>query len=129
MAIAPHHLFVCTSCRRAGEAREPRDGRSGAVLYRHLAQRFASWARREGFVIVAHDCLGVCSRPCGVAMRAPGKFAYVFGDIEPGASENALIECASLYRKSPNGFLPKEQRAVHGLRAAVLAHVPPLEMP
>ena len=72
----PHHLFVCTSCRVSDEAREPRDRRAGARLFAHLVEQFAKWAKREGFVIVAYDCLSVCAHPCGVALRAPVKFTY-----------------------------------------------------
>jgi predicted metal-binding protein len=125
---AAHHLFVCTSCRQAGEGKEPRDLRSGAQLFRNLSERFSTWARREGFVIVPYECLSVCPRPCGIAMRAPGKFTYVFGDIGPGETESAVIECATLYRRAPTGFLPREDRP-HALRGGILARIPPLETP
>jgi predicted metal-binding protein len=69
----------------------------------------------------------VCARPCGVALRAPGKFTYVFGDLEPEATESAVIECATLYRSAPAGYLPREERP-HVLRAGILARVPPLEV-
>lgn len=121
---APHHLFVCTSCRQPGDGKEPREQRSGARLFRNLSERFASWARREGFVIVPYEC----PRPCGVALRAPGKFTYVFGDLEPDKTESAVIECATLYRRAPTGFLPREERA-QVLRAGILARIPPLEVP
>jgi predicted metal-binding protein len=125
---APHHLFVCTSCRPANAPREPRESRAGAQLYHNLTKRFSSWARREGFVIVPYGCLSVCPRPCGIAMRAPGKFTYVFGDVEPALTEDAVIECATLYRNAPTGFLPREERP-SALRSAILARVPPLELP
>lgn len=125
---APHHLFVCTSCRRPGEARDPRELRSGAQLFRNLSERFAGWARRQDFVILPYECLSVCPRPCGIALRAPGKFTYVFGDVEPGETESAVIECATLYRRAPAGYLAREDRP-HELRAGILARVPPLETP
>lgn len=125
---APHHLFVCTSCRQPGEGKEPREQRSGAQLFRNLSERFASWARREDFVIVPYECLTVGARPCGVALRAPGKFTYVFGDLKPGETESAVIECATLYRRAPTGFLPREGRP-DVLRAGILARIPPLEVP
>jgi len=125
---APHHLFVCTSCRQSGEGKGPRDQRGGALLFRNLSERFASWARRENFVIRPAECLSVCPRPCGIAMRAPGKFTYVFGDLKPGETESAVIECATLYRRAPTGFLPREDRP-HVLRAGILSRVPPLEIP
>lgn len=125
---APHHLFVCVSCRQLGEGKEPCERRSGARLFRNLSERFASWALREDFVIMPYECLSVCARPCGIALRAPGKFTYVFGDLEPDKTESAVIECASLYRRAPCGFLPREERP-HVLRNGILARIPPLEVP
>jgi len=93
---APHNLFVCTSCRQPGEGKEPRELRSGARLFRNLSERVASWARREDFVILPYECLSVCPRPCGIAMRAPGKVTYVFGDLTPGETVSAVIECPTL---------------------------------
>ncbi|NJM90869.1 MAG: DUF1636 domain-containing protein [Myxococcales bacterium] len=126
--IAPHHLFVCTSCRQVEEGKEPRELRSGARLFGNLRERFASWARRENFVIVPCECLSVCTRPCSIALRAPGKFTYVFGDLKPGRSESAVIECATLYRRASTGLVPRQDRP-YALRAGILARVPPLESP
>jgi predicted metal-binding protein len=123
----PHHLFVCTSCRKPGDSKLPHEQRSGVRLFRDLSERFENWARREGIVIVPVECLGVCARPCAVAMSAPGKFTYVFGDLEPGKTESAVIECATLYRRAPTGFLPREERP-QVLRGAILARIPPLEV-
>jgi len=77
-------------------------------------------------LILPYQCLSVCSRPCAIALRAPDKFTYVFGDLAPHHSESAIIECATLYRRAPAGFLPREDRPP-ALRAGILARVPPLE--
>jgi len=125
---APHYLFVCISCREAGEAREPTHRRAGNQMFEGLQRRFDTWAKREGFVIAPYECLSVCTRPCGVAMRAPEKFTYVFGDLKPGVTDSQLIECASLFRRTPNGFMHRDDRPP-ALRGGILARVPPLEMP
>jgi predicted metal-binding protein len=90
-----------------------------------LVARFASWARRENFDLVPYECLSVCPRPCGLALRAEGKFTYVFGDLTPDEDEAAIIECATLYRRTKTGFLPREERP-RALQASILARVPPL---
>ena len=123
---ASHHLFVCTSCRQPGEGKKHRDMRSGEALFRNLSSRYAKWARREDFAIVPYECLSACKRACGVAMRAPNKFTYVFGDVLPNETESAVIECATLYRSKPTGFMPRDERP-HVLRASILSRVPPLE--
>lgn len=123
-----HHLFVCTSCRHPGDVKSPLQLRAGGRLFSNLTKQFEPWARRTDFVIVPYECLSVCPRPCAIALRAPGKFTYVFGDIKPGQTESAIIECANLYRRAPTGFLPREHRPAE-LRAGILARVPPLETP
>jgi predicted metal-binding protein len=108
---APHHLFVCTSRSQSGEAGEPRELRWGAQLCRNLTERFLSWARREGFVSVPYECSSACRCPYGLATRAPGKSTCVVGDIKPGGTESAVIECAMLYRPAPTGFLRRDDHS------------------
>jgi len=124
---ASHRLFVCTSCRLPGQEREPRAERGGARLHRNLVERYGPWADREGIIIAPYECLSACARPCAIALRAPGKFTYVFGDATPGETESAIIECASLFRRKDAGFLPRDERPV-ALQAAILARIPPLEL-
>jgi predicted metal-binding protein len=123
----PHHIFVCTSCRPASSAREPRSERAGAQLYESLVDSHDVWAKRSGFVILPYECLSACTRPCVVALKAPDKYTYVFGDLQPHHSEGSLIECAGLYRASPSGFMQREARPKL-LRNGILARVPPLGM-
>ncbi len=41
---------------------------------------------------------------------------------------SGLTECATLYRRAPTGFVPREDRP-HVLCAGILARIPPLETP
>jgi predicted metal-binding protein len=115
------HLFVCTSCRPKGDPASPRPGQ---VLFECLSSEHAAWARRLGVTIEPTECLSVCPRPCGIALSAPEKWTYVFGDVKPGRDEAAVVECATLYARSVNGHLPREERPLV-LRQGILARVPP----
>jgi predicted metal-binding protein len=75
-------------------------------------------------VVAPYECLSACTRPCVVALRAPGKYTYVFGDMAPMKSEHSIVECAALYADRPDGFLNREDRPPT-MRAAILARVPP----
>lgn len=94
-------------------------------MHRRLSKQHQRWATREGFVIAPYECLSACTRPCVVALRAPNKYTYVFGDLTTGSSESAIIECATLYRRSPTDFMEREQRPP-ALRNGILSRVPPL---
>lgn len=115
------HLFVCTSCRAKGDPASPRPGRR---LYERLLEGHAAWARRLEIAVEPTECLSVCPRPCGFALSAPDKWTYVFGDVRPHRDEPAIVECATLYARSPTGHLPREERP-SVLRQGILARVPP----
>jgi predicted metal-binding protein len=58
-----------------------------------------------------------------MALSSPGAWSYIFGDQNPGASAGEIMECASLYIRAADGFMPREQRP-KSLRAAILGRVP-----
>jgi predicted metal-binding protein len=120
-----HQLIVCTACRTPDEAREPKSSRSGNRMFESLRSQYQRWSDAEGFRMEPYDCLSACLRPCVIALRAPGKFTYVFGDSAPGTSERDVIECATTYRRVVNGFLLRAERPL-ALRAAIISRVPPL---
>ena len=90
-----------------------------------LIRGYEGWSRREGFVIEPTECLSVCPRPCGIALRAPHKHVYVFGDVPVDAAEQ-VIECATAYRRSETGEMPRAARPP-ALRAEIMARVPPAD--
>ncbi len=119
-----HRLVVCTSCRERGEERGARNGVAGTRLFSSLSNRLESWCRRRSFEVVSHECLSACTRPCVIALRAPGKFTYVFGDMAPLRSELVIVETAALYAEAPTGYLDRDARPAP-MRGAILARVPP----
>ena len=105
MSVSPDRghvsLHVCVTCRR-GEAEG--GGEPGRVLF----DRVLALARAEAGLEVAEiRCLAACSRGCTAALGAPGKWSYVFGDLDPaaGAAED-LIAGARLHRAAADGLLP-----------------------
>jgi predicted metal-binding protein len=121
-----HHLIVCTTCRDKTESRAQRGGPAGARLFASLTSRLDAWSRRRGIEIVGVECLGACTRPCVVALRADGKHTYLLGDLGPMRSELALVECTALFADSPTGNLPRESRPP-ALRGSVIGRIPPVE--
>lgn len=99
-------LFVCTSCRlgRAGFAQTLRD------------------AMPPGVNVAEIDCMSGCTRDQTIAFRAPGKTAYLFGDITE-ADLAALQTFAQLYAASADGNLA-DARALGDLRHKAIARIP-----
>ena len=118
-------LHVCTSCRPPGSPRWPEESRPGFVLYKELVQAIEASDLRDRVEVRGAECLSICPRPCGLAFSSPGSWTYLFGDQQTSETAMDVIECVSLYLKSPNGFMARNERP-KSFRGSILGRVPPL---
>ncbi|WP_413875733.1 DUF1636 family protein [Albidovulum sp.] len=102
-------VTVCRSCPA---------GRAGLASAIRAAIEAAGLAIRVGQV----DCMSGCTRPSAVAVRAPGKTAYLFGDTGDADVPN-LIVFLKLYDASGDGNLA-DARPIGTLREKALARIP-----
>ena len=72
--------------------------------------------------IARAECLSGCTRPSTLAFRAPGKTAYLFGDLTPDDLDE-LVGFARLYAASPDGTFA-DARPLGALRLKALARIP-----
>jgi predicted metal-binding protein len=72
--------------------------------------------------VVTADCLSGCTRPSAASFRAPGKTAYLFGDLTADDLRH-LITFARLYTASPDGNFA-DARALGPLRHKAIARIP-----
>ena len=119
-------IHICTSCRPPGTPREPKSSRPGFIFYEKLREAVADSVLSDQVAVVPTPCLSVCPRPCGFALSLPGSWTYLFGDQQPNQTESDIIDCVSLYLKSPDGFMERHQRP-KPLRASILGRVPPIQ--
>lgn len=97
-------VFVCTTCTEDGGFLDVvRDGLSGCTV--------------EGI-----DCMSGCTRAQTVGFRAPGKTAYLFGDITAD-DLNDLRTFARLYAASDDGTF-EDARVLGDLRTKAIARIP-----
>ncbi|WP_299876700.1 DUF1636 family protein [uncultured Sulfitobacter sp.] len=97
-------VFVCTTCTEDGTFLDVvRDGLPGCAV--------------EGI-----DCMSGCTRAQTVAFRAPGKVAYLFGDITVD-DLNDLQKFATLYAESQGGTFA-DARVLGDLRTKAIARIP-----
>jgi predicted metal-binding protein len=68
------------------------------------------------------DCMSGCTRPSTCAFRAPGKTAYLFGDLTADDLAD-LLTFAWHYATSPDGNLP-DARVLGRLRMKAIARIP-----
>jgi predicted metal-binding protein len=113
-------ILVCVLC---GPPELPRDQ---PRLGRALLEAIENVALRDDqvFVIRPVDCMSGCRRHCAVALQAPGKTTYLFGDLPADeTSAEQVLACAALHQTSLNGFLAREARPER-LREGILARLP-----
>jgi predicted metal-binding protein len=118
-------LYVCVTCL-AGEDREtvPRAGRR---LHDALVDAQRQQGDASGFRIVEAECLSNCNRGCSVALTAPERWSYVYGDLGE-ASVADLLAGAAHYAATKDGLVPWRERPTI-FRKGVIARIPPSPKP
>jgi predicted metal-binding protein len=119
-------LYVCLTCRDrpASDARPPDDAapRAGARLHAALAAALGETPVR----LVGVECLSNCNRSCTVALAGPGRWTYVYGDLDPESAVPAILDGAARYAATRDGLVPWRERPVI-FRKGAIARVPPLD--
>ena len=98
-----HRVILCRSCA---------PGRSLSDALKDLPD----------YAVSETDCMSGCTRPSTVAFRAPGKTAYLFGDLTADDLPD-LTQFARLYRHSLDGTFA-DARLLGGLRLKAIARIP-----
>jgi predicted metal-binding protein len=111
-------IYVCITCRPAGEPNSP--VRPGAVLAAATAQAAAG----TEVEVRSMRCLANCTRGPSAALRCNGSWTYVFGGLDVTCAE-ALVEGARLLARAADGILPWRGRPAP-LKRGLIARVPPL---
>jgi predicted metal-binding protein len=120
----PIVLSVCVSCQTVGEAGSGEAG--SARPGERLLARLRDDVLGDGSLTIRPvQCLSVCKRPCTVALSSPGRYTYLFGDLDPETGADALLTCVASYRQQEHGYLLWRERP-EPLRRGILARVPPV---
>jgi predicted metal-binding protein len=113
-------ILVCVLCRPPELPRDqPRPGRA-------LLEAIENIALRDdlAFAIRPVECMSGCRRHCTVALQAPGKSTYFFGDLPADeTSAEQVLACAAQHQASSDGFMARETRPER-LREGILARLP-----
>lgn len=124
MADTPEtvELLVCSTCRKGGpvEAGLPRPG---AILHAELANAELP----AGVSLRAVECLSNCSHGCTIALRSPGRWTYIYGNIDPATQVATVVDGAKRYAASTDGLVPWRERPEH-FRKNCIARIPPPEV-
>ena len=121
-------LSICLRCRDGREDRNADlDRRGGRRLALAVADAFPdSTAASRGIRLRGVNCMSNCKRPCTIALSGPGRFTYLFGDLDPTLHAGDVLSVAAAYAEAEGGFLPRPARP-EVLRAGILGRIPPLD--
>jgi predicted metal-binding protein len=112
-------IYVCITCKRAGEA--DGDPRPGALL----AEATERAASGSDVIVRRLRCLANCTRGPSAALRCNGSWTYVFGGLD-AANAQDLVDGAKLLATASDGILPWRGRP-DILKRGLIARVPPLD--
>ncbi|HEV2678328.1 MAG TPA: DUF1636 domain-containing protein [Aliidongia sp.] len=122
MSAVRHVLHVCTTCRPPGT--DPAAPRDGAKLFAAVETLYRRWDGRADVALHPVECMSGCDRACTVALSAPGKPSYLFGDKQPTMeTAAAALDLAAQYAASETGDLPRSERP-EPFRRGILAKIP-----
>jgi predicted metal-binding protein len=118
-------LYVCVTCR-AGEDEEiaPKAGRR---LHDALAEAQYGQDNLQRVRIVEVECLSNCNRGCSVALTGPGRWSYIYGDLNQACVDD-LLAGAARYAATTDGLVPWRERPTI-FRKGVIARIPPFPKP
>ena len=117
----PCEVLVCLTCRHGEAAPDPDAPREGAGLHAALA----AGPLPAGVVLRPVECLSNCARGCSIALRGPGRWTYVYGNLTTDDAA-VILDGAARYRATLDGLVPWRERPEH-FRRNCIARVPPLE--
>ena len=100
-------LNICTTCT-ASSAEEATDPRHGRELFDKMVE---SCAKQDmPFDIRAVECLTNCKSGCSVALSGPGKWGYVYGNLDTGM----IDDLCELGRRGIIQLMVEGGGALHG---------------
>lgn len=108
------NLRICTTC--LGTNKE----KLGAEFYAEVEKQ----VDKDKINLMSVECLGVCTRPCTIAVSEPDKWTYIIGDFKIEKDIPALFDYIKAYNNSPNGRPPISERP-EVVKKGVVARLPP----
>jgi predicted metal-binding protein len=120
-------VLICTTCRPAQASRAaPAAGQALLEAVQDAVRQSAHAGTGPAPLVRGIACLSGCTRACTIALQAPGKHTYMFGDLQADPVTAAqVLACAVLHQHSADGSLPRKERPER-LRSGILAKLPPL---
>jgi predicted metal-binding protein len=116
-------VYVCVTCGKEEGTGET----AGQRMLAAISAAAAKAGLADRLIPTAVECLSVCKHPCTIAIAAPGKWTYVYGDIDPANDAASVVAGIERYANSVDGLVPWRERPER-FRKGVIARTPPLPL-
>jgi len=117
-------LHVCRSCEGREAVRRRHGGTSGMALRAAIEEMILALPDHSTFDVISQDCMGPCGLGVCVALTAPGRWGWLFQDLQPGEDVAALAEFLTAWRVAPHGVPAKTDRPTRLVRKTI-GRLPP----
>ncbi|AFY76706.1 MAG: DUF1636 domain-containing protein [Hydrococcus sp. C42_A2020_068] len=119
-----HAILVCSTCASVWQDGKRVGHSGGQKLLEELTQQSQNWSHASKFTIQSVECMNACNNSCVIAFTAPGKFTYLFGNLNRDSNScNAILKCANLYFQKSDGMMPWSERP-DPLKKGIIARIP-----
>ncbi|WP_323795894.1 DUF1636 domain-containing protein [Nisaea sp.] len=114
--LHPVTIDICTACRHSEDP-----AGDGRVLLERVE---ALCADEDGITVRPIECMAVCDRQVTVALRGPGLWSYVLGDVNAEHDGAELVAAARAVAAAPHG-VPKLRDRPPVFRKGVICRLLP----
>jgi len=120
-----HILFVCELCHFSAIQKHHEGLLGGAHLLQQLSQHPDQSALSAQLEIRPVECMDACKHPCVAALSCAEKPTYLFTNLPPLESAEALLWLCDRYLERPDGQV-RWREFPDVLKATMFAHIPPV---
>ncbi|GEM_PF-2544270 len=121
---ANFEVHVCLRCPSPDAARRNRDEGGGPALLAAIQAELARRPYAPYAVLLAYQCLGVCTTRGRVSLAAYGRWGVVLGGIDENLDIPALGDYINLWLLHPWGEIPKPLRLA-SMEKKIIGRLPP----
>jgi predicted metal-binding protein len=105
-------VIICESCMSP----------DGVAYGTWVAEQLRTYGP-PGVQIETAPCLNQCNKPVALALRSPGKDAYLFSGFDPAIDITDALALVNLYINSPGGVIT-DARPAGRLRHCLVGRIP-----
>jgi predicted metal-binding protein len=124
--MAKHILFVCEICQFSVDQKQHEGLLGGEHLLKQLSDFSLNQTIYEQIEIRPVECMDACKHPCVAVLSCASKPTYLFTNLPPLESTEALLWLCDRYIEREDGRV-RWREFPDVLKSTMFAQIPPVE--